>query len=127
MLSKMKEGGFMHAKSIIYKFIFTAGILLMYLFNIAVTNLWYNLIISVVVTLSLYFVGDLLVLPLGGSIIASIVDGIAASVIIWLMQYVLPGFSIVFRYALNAGIAIGIFEFIFHRYMRREVFRKKKY
>lgn len=111
----------MHLKSLIYKFIFTTGILLVYLSFAVKTNITWNLIIAALVSVFSYLIGDLLILPAVGNLTAAVADVGLSAVIIWLIRYIIPGFEILFSHALYGGIALGIFELMFHVYMEKNI------
>ena len=88
-------------------------------------NLTNLLILSFGVAFISYFLGDLLLLPRTGNIIASIVDFVLAFAILWLMDYVMLTYftwsSIVY-----ASLVIAIGEFLFHIYLENRLERRKR-
>lgn len=96
-------------------FIFTA-VAFMSLNN----NAWiWVLIVALAATALNYWVGDLMVLPRYGNIVASLGDGIMAV----LVAYIVDLLVVPFRTGLTALIAFGVLiavgEYFFHQYLRR--------
>ncbi|MBB6453545.1 hypothetical protein HNQ94_001994 [Salirhabdus euzebyi] len=80
--------------------------------------------ISLVLGIAAYILGDLIILPLTNNTIATISDFGLALAVIWMMSSNLTPLDNLFTASLIAAIGVGIFEFIFHKYMARTVLDK---
>lgn len=69
------------------------------------------------------WVGDRMVLPHLRNAVASILDGVYAFAILWIAAMFAPFSNVTFTYLLLASLAIGSFEYAFHRL----VFKRENY
>ncbi|NLC07731.1 MAG: DUF2512 family protein [Syntrophomonadaceae bacterium] len=76
-------------------------------------------IIAVPITLVLYSLSDLKVLPLAGNRNTSILNSLLTSLIIWASLYVLPDLTLSWFGILISSLAVGINEWFFHRWLLR--------
>lgn len=77
------------------------------------------IVAAAVLTVSLYFTGDLYVLPNLGNLVAAIGDGALAGLMLYAMQFFIPGARLSPGWAMVAGTAVGVAEFFYHRLLKR--------
>ena len=75
------------------------------------------LFLSLIVTALIYLLGDLLVLPMGGNVMATVADFAIALVAVWLVGGFWLNYGISIVPALYAAILIGAGEWFFHKYL----------
>ncbi|KJS82573.1 MAG: hypothetical protein JM58_14540 [Peptococcaceae bacterium BICA1-8] len=74
-------------------------------------------IISLLGTALNYLLGDLVVLPMLGNIVASLGDGVMAALTAYIYSLIIPQFTTsLFSLVLFAGIVAGV-EYFFHKYL----------
>ncbi|TKC18455.1 YndM family protein [Robertmurraya kyonggiensis] len=104
-------------KALAVKFIATLAILYLIL------GLYYGMtfgtvfLITLVLGIVSYLVGDLGVLPRTSNIVATLVDFVLALLIVWLMISWLTASTTAFTMALITAIGIAVVEYVFHKYM----------
>ncbi|WP_347488118.1 DUF2512 family protein [Desulfoscipio sp. XC116] len=107
------------ATALIIKFIMTfvfAGIALAFIDH----NTWgWIFVVAVVGTALNYFVGDLLVLPKYGNIVASVGDGVMASLTAYIISLLAPAFRTSFTALAILAVLIAVGEYFFHQYLLR--------
>lgn len=111
-----------HIIFLVIKYIYTAAIsaiLLTYLLVPSV-SLGASLVIALFVTLALYFIGDLNILPRFGNLTTVIFDFILAAVIIGLANLFMVE-TVTFSMTIVAAVVIAAAEWFFHHYIMREV------
>lgn len=105
-----------HILNIAVKWVLAFLILLLITVLFGGYNLTNLFIFSFGVAVISYFLGDLLILPKAGNIIASISDFALAFATLWLMDFfLLSEFTITSM--LYAALGIAIMEFLFHIYL----------
>ena len=68
-----------------------------------------------------YLVGDLLILPATGNIVASIADGGLAGLLAYFFAVRNTAFAgSVFMFALAFGLIVMVAEFVFHMYLKKD-------
>lgn len=77
--------------------------------------------IGIVLTFVSYIVGDLLVLPRYGNLVAVGVDVVTAAVVIWGMTWILGQPGIMITGLLITAIVIGAVEWFFHGFVNKAV------
>ncbi|MFY9541923.1 MAG: DUF2512 family protein [Dethiobacteria bacterium] len=111
-----------HIRPLIIKFIYTAAITMIFLSYLLIpaVPMGSSLVIALVVTLVLYFVGDRYLLPRFGALPTAIANFIVAAVIL-----MLAGPFVREDIGTGAGLAtaavIGVAEWVFFRYVRGEI------
>jgi hypothetical protein len=110
-----------HVKALLVKFVATLAILYIILgvFNdVAFRNVF---LISLVVTLAAYLIGDLLILPRTNNTVATIADFGLSFLVIWWMANNLTYGDGMMGEAFVSALALAVVEFMFHRYMANNV------
>ncbi|WP_449621442.1 YndM family protein [Robertmurraya sp. Marseille-Q9965] len=104
-------------KAIAIKFIATLAILYLIL------GLYYGmtfgtvLLITLVLGIVAYLIGDLGVLPRTSNIVATLADFALALLVVWLMISWLTASTTAFTMALITAIGVAIVEYFFHKYL----------
>lgn len=111
-----------HLKGLSIKFIFTA-IVVYSIFGIFYdASLWRLFWMSILVTGVSYIIGDLVILPKFGNLIASIADFGLAFLSFWVLGNLLIDLTIsVVSAALFASVFMAVTEGLFHMYMTEQV------
>lgn len=78
------------------------------------------LLLSLVAMLVNYLIGDLMVLPARGNIAASIGDGLLAAITAYIFALLIPAFTTSWSTLLWFAILIGIAEYFFHLYLKKD-------
>ncbi|HHW92417.1 MAG TPA: DUF2512 family protein [Firmicutes bacterium] len=82
-------------------------------------NMWSSIFwVALAGTVINYLVGDLLVLPSLGNIIASIGDGAMGALTAYIVSMLLPAFQVSMTGLFLFGILVAIGEYFFHQYLR---------
>jgi hypothetical protein len=84
------------------------------------------LLISAVITIAAYLIGDLLLLSISNNTIATISDIGLAFIMIYLINYLFIGKEIRLLDALISCVAIGVGEWFFHKYVFHNVLPNNK-
>jgi hypothetical protein len=108
-----------HLLSLLIKYFLIALTLALLLPPFGNYSVGMTFIIAVPITLVLYSLSDLMVLPLAGNRNTSILNTFLASLIIWASLYVLPDFTLSWFGILISSLAVGINEWFFHRWLLR--------
>ncbi|MFW5976631.1 MAG: DUF2512 family protein [Bacillota bacterium] len=106
--------------ALLAKFILTlvaAFIAFNYLMNNEIT---WTLLVALVGTGVNYLIGDLMVLPSMGNLVASIGDGIMAALTAYVIDILIAGFATTWNALVWFGILITVGEFFFHRYLQTD-------
>ncbi len=132
-----------HLKALIIKFVMIAVVLLVILTGIFEMEFGDVLVISAVLTVVAYLLGDLMIFRKTGdranhnrnghndvhtkrNTIATIADIILAFLVIWLVgEAVLADSDDIITAAIVSAIVIGAGEWFFHKYLDRHVFPEK--
>jgi hypothetical protein len=110
-----------HIKAIAIKFVSSLvllSIILGLFFDMAFSNI---LLISLVLGVAAYFIGDLLILPRTNNTVATLADFGLAFLIIWLMSENLTYGDNHFSMSLIAALGVALFEYMFHKYLARNI------
>ncbi|MGK0531765.1 DUF2512 family protein [Bacillus sp. 'calajunan'] len=94
------------------------SIILGLFFDMAFRNIF---LITLVLCVVAYLIGDLLILPRTNNAIATIVDFGLAFVVIWLMSENLTYGDVELIMPLTAAIGVALFEYMFHRYLSNNI------
>lgn len=106
-----------HFKAMAVKFLATLALLYVIL------GLYYGMTFGTVFLITLilgvvsYFVGDLGILPRTSNLVATIADFGLSLAVIWIMISLLTASKTAFTMALVASIGVTIFEYLFHGYL----------
>ncbi len=103
--------------AIIIKFFVTLGAAWLSFMVFGMMTIWTALIIAAVGTAVNYLVGDLVLLPRYGNTAASILDGVMAGVLAWVVLLFIPGADYVLSTGLIFAVTVTITEFFFHMYL----------
>ncbi|QGT99283.1 hypothetical protein SYNTR_0690 [Candidatus Syntrophocurvum alkaliphilum] len=86
--------------------------------SLIIPNWWWAvLVIAIIGTAANYFLGDLIILPTYGNVLASIGDGILAALIAWVVALVWPVVEITIIAAIVYAVIIAVAEYFFHMYL----------
>lgn len=110
-----------HFPALIIKYIFVAIATSLVLTGVLGFESGLSLWVALVLTLALYLLGDLIILPSFGNITATIADSGVALLLTWLAPLYSRIDSVPFISALSVAVLIGIAEFFFHNYLQRSV------
>jgi hypothetical protein len=87
-------------------------------FYFLVRNPWSWIVaVSIVVTAVNYLIGDLVVLPSYGNIVAAIGDGVMAGLVAYVMSLLFATFDTTISTLLTFGVLIAVGEYFFHQYL----------
>lgn len=112
-----------HVKALAIKFV--ATLILLYI----ILGLFYDMsfsnvfLISLVLGISAYLIGDLFILSRTNNTIATIADMGLAFAIIWVMGSNLTYGNSLFFPSLISAICLGVFEYFFHKYVNNHVIK----
>lgn len=110
-----------HVKALAIKFI-SSFILLYIILGIFNGMSFGNVfLITAVLGIASYIIGDMLILPRTNNTIATIADFGLAFMIIWLMSENLTVGDGMFAESLIASLGVSLFEYFFHRYLYNNV------
>lgn len=110
-----------HISTLLVKFIMTAVILEITLLLLSDLTIGSILWISLAVTLVLYLIGDMVILPAINNLVATIADMGLSVIIIYLFNFFWNTNDIPFLSALVAGVVLGAGEWGFHKLIDREI------
>lgn len=111
-----------HVKAIAIKFIATLALLYIILGLFAGMSFGNVLLITIVLGVIAYIIGDLAILSRTNNSIATVADFGLAFLVIWLMSDTLTVGDNLFTTSLLAALAVAVFEYFFHKYMAMNVF-----
>ncbi|HBV96000.1 MAG: hypothetical protein JL50_05130 [Peptococcaceae bacterium BICA1-7] len=66
-----------------------------------------------------YLLGDLVILPRFGNIVASLGDGVLAAVTAYVVDLIVPGFTTTWAALAAFAVLVAVAEYFFHAYLRR--------
>ncbi|MGP4060663.1 YndM family protein [Halobacillus sp. H74] len=110
-----------HIKLLAIKFFVTLAFLYIVLgagYDMAFGNVF---LITMVVSLLSYVVGDMIIMPRTNNTIATISDFVLAFVIIYFMSDALTVGGDLFTASLISSVGLAVFEYMFHKYVRSEL------
>jgi hypothetical protein len=125
-----------HVKALVIKFIMILAVLWIVFTLMFDAEFSDTLLMSVILTIAAYVIGDLLILSKAGdrskpdgdfakrNAIATVCDAIMTFIILWVLGEVLlnPDDNVVLA-SLISTVVIGIGEWFFHRYVNKEVIK----
>ncbi len=116
-----------HITSLLIKVVMIAVVLevvLGLLTNLTFTQILY---VSLAVTIVAYLIGDMVVLPMANNnTIATVADIGLSLVTIYLFNYAWTNRHISITDALIAAVVIGVGEWVFHKYVAKNVFPNRE-
>jgi hypothetical protein len=115
-----------HIVAIILKFIVVLVLLEIILSLMTTLSVTQILIISAVVTLVSYILGDLLILAVSNNTVAVLSDVVLSFLAIWLFNYVPYYGGISVGDAVVCAIVLGVAEIFFHKYVAGAIFPNRR-
>lgn len=115
-----------HLRSLAIKFIASFVVLYVILglmYNMSLTNV---ILISLVLGVASYVIGDLFLLPRTNNTIATIADFGLAFMVIWLMGEGMTYGESLFTPSLIAAGGVALFEYFFHKYLTDSILEGEK-
>lgn len=113
-----------HLKALGIKFLIQATVILAFLSIFEGASLANLFGLSLLITGLSYVIGDLVILPRFGNIVAVIADFGLISLAIWVLAGMFADIPIMA--ALASGLAIAVAEILFHTYMTENVLRRRE-
>ncbi len=110
-----------HVRALIIKFVATLALLYIILGLIYGMTFGEVLLISAVLGVAAYFIGDRLILPRTNNIVATIADFLLAWMIIYWFAEGLTVDDNAYTASLIAAAGVGLFEIFFHRYLANNI------
>ncbi|WP_234978413.1 YndM family protein [Bacillus tuaregi] len=113
-----------HLKALAIKFISTLALLYVIL------GLFYRMefgnvfLISLVLGIVSYIIGDMLILPRTNNTVATLADFGLALLVIWFMSESFTRGDSIFTVPLLASLGVTLFEYFFHKYVANHVTRE---
>ncbi|MDP4089486.1 MAG: DUF2512 family protein [Bacillota bacterium] len=111
-----------HIYSLVIKYVMTAIILELILGSLTALTFGDILLISLVVTIIAYLIGDLLILPATNNTVATLSDAVLAFITIFAFNYYYGYTIISYGDAIIAAVVLGVGEWLFHKYVAKVVF-----
>ncbi|MFB3167010.1 YndM family protein [Neobacillus sp. 179-C4.2 HS] len=114
-----------HVKAFAIKFVSSLvllSLILGLLFDMAFSNIF---LITLVLGVAAYLIGDLMILPRTNNTVATIADFGLAFLIIWFMSENLTYGDNHFSMSLIAALGVAIFEYMFHKYVANNVVKNQ--
>jgi hypothetical protein len=114
-----------HVKALAIKFVSSLvllSLILGLLYDMSFSNIF---LITLVLGVAAYVIGDLLILPRTNNTVATIADFGLAFLIIWLMSRSLTYGDNHFSMSLIAALGVALFEYMFHKYVANNVIPNK--
>lgn len=112
-----------HIKAIALKFILTLALLYVILGAIYGMTFGNVFLITLVLGIASYILGDMIVLPRTNNTIATIADFGMAFLIVWSMSAALTTGDNLFTLSLITALAVSVFEYFYHKYVTNRVLR----
>lgn len=112
--------------AIILKFIVVLVLLEIILSLMTALSVAQILVISAVVTIISYVIGDLLILAVSSNTVATLSDAVLAFLSIWLFNYVPYYGGITVGDAVVCAVVLGVVEIFFHKYVARAIFPNRR-
>lgn len=110
-----------HIKALLIKFVVSLALLYIILGLMYEMTFGEVLLLSAVLGLAAYVIGDMLILPRTNNAVATAADfGLAWVIIYWFTDMMTVADN-VFTASLIAALGVGLFEIFFHRYVAKNV------
>lgn len=106
--------------ALLFKLLMTFIITWLTIGFMAGNSLLWVFIVAVLITAINYLLGDLLILPKAGNLVAAIADGLLAAVIVYIMSVLISGFLTPVGTLITFAIILAIGEFFFHIYLLKD-------
>lgn len=106
--------------ALIVKFLLTFVMALISFYFLINNDISWIILLAIAGTVLNYIVGDLLILPSMGNIVASIGDGLMAAILAYIIDLLVFDFSTTFTTLLWFGVLIAIGEYFFHSYLKED-------
>lgn len=104
--------------ALLVKFVLTF-VLAAIAFRFVDANSWgWIFTVALAATVMNYLVGDLLVLPALGNVVASVGDGLMGALIAYAVAFLMAPFSVSFAGLATFAVLVAIGEYFFHQYLR---------
>lgn len=110
-----------HVVALVIKYVFLLAINAIVLTSVTDATFGQAAAVALVMTVLLYLLGDLFILPNLGNMSAVIADSGLALVIAWLAPIFTAITSVTFGQALVIALLVGVAERFFHMYLRQSV------
>jgi hypothetical protein len=107
-----------HVQALAVKYLITGVLLALVLPMLANATVGQAMVVAALVTAVNYLVGDLIILPSFGNMIAAAADAGLTGVLVWASQLLVTGFIATFSAIMVAAGLVGLAEWFFHRYLR---------
>jgi hypothetical protein len=90
-------------------------------FYFMVRNPWsWILAVSILVTAVNYLIGDLVILPSYGNLVAAIGDGVMAGIVAYIISLLFATFDTTAAALITFGVLIAIGEYFLHQYLTKK-------
>lgn len=89
-------------------------------FTVLDRNAWgWVALVALAGTILNYLIGDLLILPKAGNVVASLGDGVLGALTAYLVDLIVPAFDTTWLSLVLFGVLVAVAEYFFHMYLRR--------
>ncbi|MGP4039702.1 YndM family protein [Gracilibacillus sp. D59] len=109
-----------HFRALVIKFLATLGLLYIILGLMYEMTFGEVLLLTAVLGIAAYLIGDMLILPRTNNAVATVADFFLAWMIIYFFADGMTVADNVFTASLIAAVGIGLFETFFHRYLANQ-------
>ncbi|GAB6086666.1 DUF2512 family protein [Alkaliphilus crotonatoxidans] len=75
------------------------------------------LLVAILGTVLNYLLGDLVVLPKMGNVVAALGDGVMAALVAYVVAYFTRNFNTTLRTLVIFGVLVAVVEYFFHNYL----------
>lgn len=106
--------------ALLIKFVLTFGAAWFALGLVDTVPFTWILTIAVIGTILNYILGDLIVLPALGNVVASIGDGIMAALVAYMVALFTIDFAPTWGSLITFGVIVAVVEFFFHMYLKKD-------
>ncbi|MEJ6951992.1 DUF2512 family protein [Natronospora cellulosivora (SeqCode)] len=106
--------------ALVVKFIITFVAALIAFYFLMTNDLIWIFLVALLATIANYLIGDLIILPSMGNIVASIADGFMAGLVAYIFDFFLPVFTTTWATLLWFAIIIAVGEYFFHIYLKED-------
>lgn len=110
-----------HVTAMVLKYVFIAAITTAILSGVLGYDVGSSLWVSLILTLALYVLGDMMILPSMGNMTATLADAGVALLLVSLAPLYSGVDAVPFTSALAVAALIGVAEYFFHGYLQRTV------
>lgn len=110
-----------HIQALLIKTLMCAVVLLIFLSLFNDYPAGGTIVLSLLISAAAYIIGDLFILPASNNMTATIADLGLSTLVIWWIGSLIFGEPVSFWLALFTGIVISCGEWLFHKYVSRNV------